>query len=73
MCFITTSYRENLSKKNIIMFNNQPDKKFIFKDKDFLLTKSCEMDKFVKTELLFSNVFVHSAAEKWSVMRRVMN
>lgn len=73
MSFITTSYRENLSKKNIIMFNNQPDKKFIFKDKDFLLTKSCEMDKFVKTELLFSNVFVHSAAEKWSVMRRVMN
>lgn len=73
MCFITTSYRENLSKKNIIMFNNQPDKKIIFKDKDFLLTKSCEMDKFRKTELVFSNVFVHSAAEKWSVMRRVMN
>ena len=34
------------------------------KDKDFLLTKACEMDRFVKTELLFSYVFVHSAAKK---------
>jgi len=55
------------------MLNNQPDKKFIIKDKDFLLTKSCEMDKFDKTELVFSSVFVHSAADKWSVLRRVMN
>jgi len=49
------------------MLNNRPDKKIIFKDKDFLLTKSCEVDKFDKTELVFSNAFVHSAAEKWSV------
>ncbi|MBI4791524.1 MAG: hypothetical protein HY789_02035 [Deltaproteobacteria bacterium] len=50
-------------KKNEFVAGVRPDKKFIFKDKDFLLTKSCEMDKFVQTELLFSNVFVHSAAE----------
>jgi hypothetical protein len=30
------------------------------------------MDKFDKTELLFSIAFVHSAAEKWSVKRRGM-
>jgi len=61
---------ENLSKKNKIMVSISPDKKIIFKDKDFLLTKSCEMDKFDKTELVFSIVFVHSAADTWSVKRR---
>jgi hypothetical protein len=71
--FHKISYRNNLSKKNIIMMNNQPGKKIIFKDKDFLLTKSCEMDKFDKTELVFSNLFVHSVAEKWSVKRRIIN
>jgi len=50
-------------KKNEFVTGVRPDKKIIFKDKDFLLTKSCEMDKFLQTELLFSNVFVHSAAE----------
>jgi hypothetical protein len=54
-------------QKNEIVAPVRPDKKFIFTDKDFLLTKSCEMDKFVETELVFSNVFVHSAAGRWRV------
>jgi hypothetical protein len=62
------------AEKNEFVDACEHDKKFLFKDKDFLLTKSCEMDKFGKTELLFSIVFVHSAAARWRIIGlRIIN